>query len=115
LYRLRVSSTRATYAPGDSVFVRVENGDALPYRWHRCPGLRLQREMPSGDWADVSPDEECTNGLIGVPAFGYILIAFIMPLEASSGRYRVLVALSAPVHVPFVFWWPGNTFEVVGT
>lgn len=40
------------------------------------------------------------------------MIAFIMPREASAGRYRVMAALSAPVHVPFVFWWPSTAFEV---
>jgi hypothetical protein len=115
VYRLRVTSTRATYAPGDSVVVMVENGDFLPYRWHRCPGIRLQRETASGKWAEVSPSEDCTDGLIGVPPFGYILIAFIMPLEASPGRYRVLVALSAPIEGPFVFWWPGSAFQVAAS
>ena len=110
-YHLQVFTTQSSYVIGDSVFVRIVNGDAFPYIWHRCPGVVLQRRT-SSDWIDFTSDDTCTPGFITLPGNGTIQIAFVMPTTAPAGRYRVQVSFTVIDTSPPLVWWPSGEFTV---
>ena len=111
LYQLQVAATRTSYVAGDSVAVRITNGDDFPFIWHRCRGVRLERRITSG-WTETPSTDACTSGSIAVPANDAILILFVLPLTASAGEYRVQVRLSVINDSPPLFWWSSVTFTV---
>ena len=110
-YHLQVFTTQSSYVIGDSVFVRIVNGDAFPYVWHRCPGVVLQRRTSSG-WTDLTSDDACMPGFVTVPGNGTIEVAFVMPTTAPAGRYRVQVSFTVIDTRPPLVWWPSGEFTV---
>ena len=114
VYHLQVATTRTSYVAGDSVFVRITNHDAIPYVWHRCPGILLQRRTSSG-WTELTSSEACTVGNFTVPGGDELLIVFVMPSPAPSGQYRVQVRLSVIDATTPLFWWVSNEFAVIGS
>jgi len=112
-YHLQVRATRSSYAPGDSGIIVIENQDARLYAWHRCPGVKVQRATAAA-WVDVPSTDACTPGFVQIPRLGSITIGFVMPSTVATGRHRVVVALTADVREPLIFWWPGTEFTVTG-
>lgn len=114
LYHLEVATTRDSYVAGDSVFVRITNNEALPFTWHRCPGVLLERRTSSG-WTELTSDDTCSPGSFTVPGGNNLVIVFVMPSTAPAGQYRVQVRLSLIDGRPPLFWWASSEFTVTGS
>lgn len=114
LYHLEVATTRGSYVAGDSVFVRITNNEALPFVWHRCPGVLLERRTSSG-WTELVSDDTCSPGSFPVPGGDTRVIVFIMPGTAPAGQYRVQVRLSLLDDRPPLFWWASREFTVTSS
>lgn len=114
LYNLQVATTRNSYVAGDSVFVRITNDESLPFVWHRCPGVLLERRTSSG-WTELTSDDTCSPGNFRIPGGENLVIAFVMPGTAPAGQYRVQVRLSLLDGGPPLFWWASSEFTVTSS
>lgn len=114
IFHLDVAATRSSYAPGDSVFLRVTNNDDFSFVWHRCPGVLLQRET-SGGWTEVPGVGACTPGFVTLAGGGTLNVPLAMPVSAPVGRYRVQIRLSPIDAGSKQFWWPSASFSVTGS
>jgi hypothetical protein len=110
-YQVEVAVTRASYVPGDSVFVEITNNEPYDFVWHKCPGIMLQQKSGSG-WTEIG-NEPCTPGTAFPVKGGQTLVAvFVMPSTAPPGQYRVQARLSVIDNRPPLFWWPSAEFTV---
>jgi hypothetical protein len=114
-WHLEVATTQSTYSTSDSVFVEMRNLDIIPFAWHRCPGVLLQRQVANG-WEEVSDGSTCSDRVFVLIASGETRsIVFVMPGNASGGVYRIQVRLSPVDERSPQFWWPSGLFTVTGT
>jgi hypothetical protein len=111
LYNLEVATTRDSYVAGDSVFVRITNNEGVPFVWHRCPGVLLERRTSSG-WTELTSDDTCTPGSFEIPGGNSLVIVFAMPGTAPAGQYRAQVRLSLIDGRPPLFWFASREFTV---
>lgn len=111
LYNLEVATTRDSYVAGDSVFVRITNNEGVPFVWHRCPGVLLERRTSSG-WTELTSDDTCAPGSFGIPGGNSLVIVFALPGTAPAGQYRAQVRLSLIDDDPPLFWWASRDFAV---
>jgi hypothetical protein len=95
----------------DSVFVRITNHEGVPFVWHRCPGVLLERRTSSG-WTELTSDDTCTPGSFEIPGGNSLVIVFAMPGTAPAGQYRAQVRLSLIDGRPPLFWFASREFTV---